>query len=114
MRNWRRVLLRLFGVIVLLGCGGGAGFWWYQTHRPDAQLRRGQEALRRGEVAKAEQGADRLEDAGYLDHAHALRSELYLRDGRPDKAVSELNQIREESEAVRLQAGIAVGLGFYS
>src|SRR5438552_3393971 len=114
MRSWRRILLGLFGVAVLLGSGAGSAFWWYHTSRPDYQLRRGQEALRRGALDKAEQLADQLEAAGYPDHAHFLRGEVFLREGRVDKAVSQLNQIREESEAVRLQAGVVFGLGFYS
>src|SRR5947209_14760485 len=110
MWNWRRLLLRLLGVAILFGCGGGGAFWWYHTSRPDYQLRRGQEALRRGALDKAEQLADQLEAAGYPDHAHFLRGEVFLREGRVDKAVSQLNQIREESEAVRLQAGVVFGL----
>jgi len=114
MRSWRHVLLRLFGVAVLLGCGGGIAFWWYHTSGADYQLRRGREALRRGAPDKAEQLADQLEAAGHPDHAHFLRGEVFLREGRPEKAVSELNQIREESESVRLEAGVVFGLGFYS
>jgi len=114
MRSWRRILLGLLGVAALLGSGGGSAFWWYHTSRPDYQLRRGQEALRRGELDKAERLADQLEAAGYPDHAHFLRGEVFLREGRLDKAVSELNQIREENDAVRIQAGIVFGLGFYS
>lgn len=114
MRNWRRVLRRLFGVAVLLGCGAGSAFWWYHTSRPDYQLRRGQEALHRGAPVKAAQLAERLEAAGYPDHAHFLRAEIFLREGRLDKVVGELNQIREENAPVRLEAGIVLGLGFYS
>jgi tetratricopeptide (TPR) repeat protein len=102
------------GLAAVLGLVGGGSAWWYHTTRPDYRLRRGQEALRRGELDKAERLVHLLEDGGYLDHAHFLRGALFLHQRRLAEAVSELNQIREENEAVRLEAAVHFGLGFLS
>ncbi len=114
MPSLRRVLLGLLGLIVVLGLAGTGGAWWYARTLPDARLQRGQEVLRRGNADEAERLAVLLEASGYPDHAHFLRAELYLRQLRIAQAVNEINQIREENEAIRLEAGVTLGLGFLS
>jgi predicted Zn-dependent protease len=114
MRGRRYVLVRLFWLAGLLGLAGAGGAWWYHTTRPAYQLRKGQEALRRGDAEGAERWARTLEAGGYADHVHLLRSEIFLRHHRLGQAVHELNQISEANEEIRLQAGIILGLGFLS
>jgi tetratricopeptide (TPR) repeat protein len=114
MPNLRRVLFGLLCLAGVLGLAGAGGAWWYSTTRPEYRLRRGQEALRQGNADEAERLAVRLEADGYPDHAHLLRGEVFLRQLRIAQTVNEINQIREENEAIRIQGGIIFGLGFLS
>src|SRR5207237_6599991 len=59
-----RRLLIAAALLGLLGLGGG---FWYQSTRPDKLLRRGQQALDRGEVEQAELLATRLDSGGHKD-----------------------------------------------
>lgn len=96
-RHW---VLLLTGV-ALLGLFLAAGTWWAHTSRPAYRLRRGQEALRRGDAGRAERYAQSLADAGAADHAHLLRGEIMTRAGRYARAVMEFNEIRDQGDLRR-------------
>jgi tetratricopeptide (TPR) repeat protein len=99
---------------VVLGAIGTASAWWYHTTRPEYRLRRGEEALRRGDWDKAERITLLLEADGHSGHAHLLRGQIYLHQGRIDRVIEELNQIREDDQAIRLEAAATFGLGLLS
>jgi Tfp pilus assembly protein PilF len=123
MQMARRVLLRLVYLAIPLGLLAAGIVWWQYTNRPDYRLRRGQEALHRGNVEKADRVVSSLLADGYPDYAHLLRGEAFLRQAattqnaqerrrRVAAAVNELNQIRVEQENIRLEAAVVFGLGF--
>src|SRR5437867_11611664 len=70
LRLRRRVTL----LILVLGALA-AGGWRYRITRPDYRLARGEEAIRAGDAEAARGYADRLEAAGYPDHAPLLSGE---------------------------------------
>jgi tetratricopeptide (TPR) repeat protein len=88
--------------------------WAYHTTRPEYRLRKGQQALLAGRTEEAEQLADRLEAAGYSDHAHLLRGQVYLRQHRLNDAIQEYNGITHEHEDILAEASLIYGLGFLS
>jgi tetratricopeptide (TPR) repeat protein len=98
MLRLRGVLARLLILALVLGSAGAVGWRWYKTTRPDYRLRQGQESLREGDWDAAEQLAERLDGAGYPDHAHLLRGEAFLRQGKINPAISEFNQIRDQGD----------------
>ena len=102
MHRLRRVVLWLVVAAAGLGAAGGAGAWWYHTTRPEYRLRRGQEAVRRGDWGRAFREAGRLEAAGCPDHARLLRGETHLRRGEYDRAVAELNALEDRESDVRV------------
>jgi tetratricopeptide (TPR) repeat protein len=118
----RRRLRGLLALVVLLGCGVGAAWWWYHTSRADYRLGRGREAVRRRDWAGAERLALRLEADGNPDHARLLRGQaLYeqarpsLEAGRPEsvrplleQALQELDGVRDQGE-IRLEAVALAG-----
>jgi tetratricopeptide (TPR) repeat protein len=112
MTRSRRCYLWLGGLVAALVLGGAVGGRWYSASRPEHRLRRGQEALLQGDVWAADQLAARLEASGHPDHAHLLRGQIYLRQGRLDRAVEEYNQIRREE--LLAEASLIYGLGFLS
>ena len=81
MNRSRRRLLGLWSLAILAVLLGAAGVWRARTIRPEDALRQGQEALLRGDGERADQMAVRLESAGYADHAHVLRGQIFLRAG---------------------------------
>jgi tetratricopeptide (TPR) repeat protein len=131
MRTIRRLVAWLAVVAAVLGLAVGAGAWWRHTTSPDNRLRRGQEALRRGDRAEAERLALLLRAAGQEDHAHLLQGEIIFQDARPDidagqaqnaapllrRAVGELNKVRAQGElrlrAASLSAQCLLHLGQY-
>jgi hypothetical protein len=86
MRRW---LVGLAGLALVAGLVGAAAVWQYRVSRPAYRLRRGQEVLLRGDWNAAHERADRLEASGYPDHAHLLRGQIYLHQGRVDRAIRE-------------------------
>jgi tetratricopeptide (TPR) repeat protein len=118
MRKWF-LLLGLMGAVgVAL-----AGFRWYRAfNQPDYQLERGQEALRRGDRAKAQHVVWVLEADGHRDHAHLLRAQLLFHLAKPDldqdrigqavpllkRCQAELNLIREQGD-LRIEAAALSG-----
>jgi tetratricopeptide (TPR) repeat protein len=85
--------------------------WWYHTSRPEYRLRQGQEALRRGDWAEAEQRATQLDAAGCPDHAHLIRGEACLRTGHVAQAVEEFNHIHDQGD-VLVEAAAVYGQWF--
>jgi tetratricopeptide (TPR) repeat protein len=121
MSTSRRLLALLSGVVVL-GLAVAAGVWWYQTTQPDSRLRRGREAVRRGEWEQAEQLVRLLSAAGDRDHANLLRAEIAFGRAKPfldqdqaeavapllRQALEACNQIRDRGD-LRLQAAALTG-----
>jgi tetratricopeptide (TPR) repeat protein len=104
----------LLGLAVLLALAGAGAAWWHRTSQPDYRLRRGQEALRRGDTERAEHLALRLEADGYPDHAHLLRGEAHLRQRRINQAIQEYNLISRDNEEILVEASAVYGLGLLS
>lgn len=93
--------------VLLIGSLGAAGTWWTHTTRPQYRLRRGQDALRRGDAQQAERYAQTLAEAGAVDHAHLLRGEIMTRQGRFARAVLEFNDILDQGEIRREAAALS-------
>ena len=91
-------LTRFFAVVALLGLLGLGGAFWYRSTRPEHLLRRGQLALRQGDVNQADRLATRLDRAGHNAHAHLLRCEIYFRRHDYARAVEEFNQIQDQGD----------------
>jgi tetratricopeptide (TPR) repeat protein len=109
----RWLLTWTLAATMALAAGAGVAVWWYHTTRPEYRLRRGQEALRQGRPDKAERLAERLEAAGYADHARLLRGEALLREHRLAAAAAEFNQIQDRGELL-VEAAAIYGLAFLS
>jgi tetratricopeptide (TPR) repeat protein len=107
MARYRLTIFML--VAATLAAGTGAGSWRY-FHRPDRRLRLGEEALHRGELARAEQYALELQAAGHEDHAHLLRGEVLLARGQINPAIEHINQIAESDRVLRIKAATTFGL----
>lgn len=106
--NLRHRLLALLGLLAVLASAGAGAAWWYRTSRPEARLRRAQEALRRGNDTEARSLLAQLEDAGRADEAHLLRGEMHYRRGAFAAALAALNEIRDEGP-LRGQAAVLGG-----
>jgi tetratricopeptide (TPR) repeat protein len=102
--RWRRRVTLLILILASLGAAG----WRYRITRPEYRLARGQEAVRAGNAEAVRDYADRLEDAGYPDHAHLLRGEGLLAFGSPALALAQFNKIRSEGP-IRLRAAALSG-----
>jgi tetratricopeptide (TPR) repeat protein len=87
----------------------------HEYTRPDARLRRGQDAVRQRHWHRAEREVAALRAAGYDDHAHLLGGEVLLREEAYADALAEFNAIRDEGalrlEAAALSAECLVHLG---
>jgi tetratricopeptide (TPR) repeat protein len=108
----RRRRLLLLAVLLLVAVLAGLRAWaQHRTTRPDYRLRRGQEAARGGDYARADELADLLEADGHPDHAHLLRAESLYRLARPDRddrpsgpsplleqALTELGQVQDAGD----------------
>jgi tetratricopeptide (TPR) repeat protein len=104
MATQKRIL-----IIGLLLVGGAiVGQWRYRVTRPDYRLARGQQAVQEFDWQTAEHLANRLEATGHPDHAHLLRGELLYVRKQPDRALAELNQIKDQG-AIRLRAAAITG-----
>ena len=103
-------LLLLLGLVV----AGGAWAWSRRDVPPAERLRRGQEALVRGDWDAADDQVTRLEEAGHADHAHLLRGQTYLRRGDMTRAVLEYNALGRDNADLLVEASLIYGLGFYS
>lgn len=99
----RRVSLVVFALLF-----AGLGAWRYTTTRPDARLRRGDEAVKTRNWDAVAALADKLDAAGHPDHANVLRGESLLARGRHRPALDALNRVRPESK-LRLRAAVASG-----
>jgi tetratricopeptide (TPR) repeat protein len=93
-----RMLSRLFLVAALFGLLGIGAIFWYRSTRPEHLLRLGQQSLRKGDFSHAERLAVRLDHAGYKNHAHLLRCELYFRGHDSARAVEEFNQTQDQED----------------
>src|SRR5579864_4518699 len=111
MPGSKRFLAGALALMVVLGAAAGGIAWWYHTTRPDYRLRQGQEALRQGRPDKADRFAQRLEAAGYSDHAHLLRGEAFLRERQFTRAIEEFNQIQDRGDLF-IEASAIYGLAF--
>jgi tetratricopeptide (TPR) repeat protein len=98
MRRVRRLLARLVFPALVLLAATGVWDWWQHTTAPEYRLRRGQEALRKGDAESAKRMAARLEASGHRDHARMLRGEAALRRGDLTRAIDEFNRIRDRGE----------------
>jgi tetratricopeptide (TPR) repeat protein len=99
---------RRISLLILLVCAVVAGGWRYRITRPDYRLARGQQAIRDHDAEAVRAYANRLESAGYPDHAHLLRGEALLEFGAPAEALVQFNKIRDEG-AIRLRAAALSG-----
>lgn len=95
------------GGVFLLAVAGGAAAWWHHTTQPEYRLRRGQDALRRGDLDRADKMALLLEADGAYDQAHLLRGEMLLRGRRYAEALAEFNQIRDQGDIRRAAAALS-------
>jgi tetratricopeptide (TPR) repeat protein len=137
MRFLRFLLIALLGLVVVLGLVGGAlavlgrsswgdaGWYYPWNYDPDYRLRCGQQALRHGNLERADQVALMLEADGAKDHAALLRGEMYFLRAKPyadrgnvptaapllQEAVNKLNQIRDKGP-ILLQAAALLGKCF--
>ena len=101
---WPRRAALLLVALGVLAVGG----WKYRTSRPDYRLARGQEAVRAGNAAAVRESADRLDAAGYADHARLLRGDALLAFGSPALALDEFNKIRSTGP-LRFRAATSSG-----
>jgi tetratricopeptide (TPR) repeat protein len=85
----KRRLVVLAGLLLLGGLAGLGGWAYHASTRPEARLRRGQEAARRGDYDRAEELADLLQADGHPDHAHLLRAECLFRQAHPERDLGE-------------------------
>jgi tetratricopeptide (TPR) repeat protein len=92
------MLARLVLPALVLGLAVGGGYWWRHATAPETRLRRGQEALRKGDSEAAKRIAARLEAAGHRDHASLLRGEAALRRRDLARGVEEFNRIRDRGD----------------
>jgi tetratricopeptide (TPR) repeat protein len=104
----------LAGLGLLAGLAGAGAAWRHRVTRPEYRLRRGQEALLRRDWDAAHEWADRLEASGFPDPAHLLRGQVYLRQGRLNRAAQEYNAIDRDRPEVLAEASLVYGLGFLS
>jgi tetratricopeptide (TPR) repeat protein len=125
MTKRRPSLLLAAGLAVLLALAGGVCARWYTTTRPDARLRSGEEALRRGDEAAAERLVLLLQAAGAKDHAYLLRGQICFHRAKPlldagqesaaapllRQALEAWNRIRDRGD-VRLRAAALSGQCF--
>jgi tetratricopeptide (TPR) repeat protein len=95
---------------------------WYYYPSADHRLRRGQQALREGNVDRAAEVAELLAASGYADQAALLRGEILFRQGkalvergkaqsaigRLGRAIDEFNKIRDRGR-IRLEAASLSG-----
>jgi tetratricopeptide (TPR) repeat protein len=123
MGGRRHLLLLVSGLATAVGLALAGGAWWHHTSRPEYRLRRGREALRRGDDEAVEREVLRLEAAGCGDQAHLLRAELLFARAKPyldanqsapaapflGRALDECNQIRDQGD-IRLDAAAVSGL----
>src|SRR5205814_218593 len=107
----RPLLGRTLVAALVVGLFGLGAVFWYRSTRPDYLLRRGQRALVQGNADQAETLATRLDGAGYLDHAHLLRCELFFHLCDYAKAVDEFNQIADRGE-ILVEASALCGRWF--
>jgi tetratricopeptide (TPR) repeat protein len=114
MNRNRSLLTGITAFVLATALFGGLGFWWYESTRPEHRLRQGQQALQRGDIETAERLIDKLDAAGYPDHAHLLRGQVYLHLKRLNPAIEEYNLIRSENEPILAEASLIYGLGFLS
>src|SRR5262245_9542800 len=92
--------------------GIGATVWQLQrANSADYRLRRGQDAIHRGDISRAEHSALRLEAAGDLNHAHLLRGEIALQRDDLADAIAHYNGMRGNGE-LRLEASALYGQWF--
>jgi tetratricopeptide (TPR) repeat protein len=108
MPNIRQLVLALASLAVGLGLVGAGGAWWYSARHPDARLRRGQEALRRGNPDQAEQLAERLEAGGHAGHAALLRGQVLFEQQRYAQALREFQHV-QAPDALHLDATAFIG-----
>jgi tetratricopeptide (TPR) repeat protein len=122
MRMFRRPLLLLAGLALLLGLSTSLAACWYRSTRPENRLEQGRDALRRGDWERAERLALLLDAAGAADRALLLRAEICFEHARPSldadqrepavpwlrRALEMCNQIRTQG-AVRLEAAALTG-----
>jgi tetratricopeptide (TPR) repeat protein len=101
------------GLTLVVGLSAGAA-WHYRCTRPEYRLQQGREALQRYDWAAARYQADCLENAGYPDHAHLLRGQVYLHQRDLAEAILEYNAIRHDQPKVLAEASLVYGLGFLS
>src|SRR5262249_50984561 len=107
--NMRRFTILFLIAVAILVVGAAAASWRY-LHRPDRLLRLGEEALEHNDSDNAARYADRLETAGYPDHAHLLLGEALLARGQINPAIEQLNQVREDNISMRVRAAATFGL----
>src|SRR5580692_127411 len=100
---FRRVRILLLAVLCLLTMGC-AGWWYWQTSRPEYRVLQAQAALRAGDFLACEAAAELLQRDGWTNEALLLRGEAMLlrgeaRNRREDlvAALKLLNQIDGES-----------------
>ncbi len=104
----RKLRLSL-AVVVAVILAVAAAFWYHRTTRPDYRLHDAEEALRRGDWARVERLADRLDADGYAAHAHLLRGEAALKRKDLARAVAEFRAISPTQEDVYLAAAPLYG-----
>jgi tetratricopeptide (TPR) repeat protein len=110
----RRYLRAGLWLVLAVAAVGALGLWRYRVTRPEYRLKQGQEALYHGDIYEADRCAASLEAAGYADHAHLLRGQIYLHQGQLNPAVVEYNQIDHENVDVLAPASLIYGLALLS
>jgi thioredoxin-like negative regulator of GroEL len=107
-----RIHYILFAALVSVLVASAAAYWRYRVTRPEYRLTQGQKAILQGDVREAERLAAALEAAGYPDHAHLLRGQVYLSVNELNSAIREYNHINHDQANVLAEASLSYGLKF--
>ncbi|HMF15499.1 MAG TPA: tetratricopeptide repeat protein, partial [Gemmataceae bacterium] len=108
MRNPWRLLAWLGVVAVICVLVADGAWWWRHTSQPEYRLRKGQDALRRGDRDEAERIAQLLIADGQADHAYVLRGAALFQQQQYDRAVLELARVKGRGE-VGVEAALVRG-----
>lgn len=106
---------RTLALLACLIAVAGVGAWRYHATRPDVRLRKGQDALRRGDADTAYAMVSTLRRSDHPDHAYLLHGEILYRQRHFADAVEQFNHIKDTGllrrEAIALSGQCLLQIG---